>query len=80
MRTLDEAFQTYVNEVFDNPVEVDVTQIIEMRRAFMAGAKVMFEALREISAKYPEPEAIKHLEVLNEELNIFVKMVALGVA
>lgn len=79
MKVIAEEFMSYINAIFPNQEEVDATQIIETRRAFMAGARAMF-TLTCNATELPESEAFAKLTEFEKEFDEFVKMVQAGVA
>lgn len=79
MKALDEEFLTYMRAVFPDKESIDAVQAIEMRRAFMAGCRVMFTLVNKYT-DLPEEEAMRKLSELDRELNEFLLMLQAGVA
>jgi hypothetical protein len=79
MKVLAEEFLGYLAAVFPDKEKIDAVQLIETRRAFMAGARVMFTLVNQYT-ELPEEEAMKKLSELDRELHEFAFMVKAGVA
>ena len=77
MTTLREFWESYHREVIP-PTAPDV-QVIECRRAFMAGAQAMLLLSQEISVNAVDlDEGAAGLDALEEELNQFCRDVLAG--
>jgi len=79
MKVIATEYLKYLEAAFPGKEKIDAVQIIETRRAFMAGAKSMFVLVNDATELSTE-EAVKQLSELNKELFEFMLMVQAGVA
>jgi hypothetical protein len=69
---MEEAWKSYESAVV--PETADVTQRIETRRGFYAGAHIVLCALREISQPgYPESKGMATIQNMHESVDLFAR-------
>jgi hypothetical protein len=79
VKDIAKEYLNYIKTVFPDKEEIDAVEQVEMRRAFMAGARAMF-TMTVNACELPAEQAMKKLTEFEQEFEEFMKMIMLGVA